>query len=99
MITFGAEEGNILFMVDTGADVTVLDEAEAPTGRVLTAADGGLLSVLGKKRIQLTLAWGQNEEGVVYVLKGAWHNLLGKPEIREFGLVQSVCLVKEDVES
>ena len=93
-------------MVDAEADVKVITEAEAtrlgraiaPTGKVFAAADRSMLGVLGKK-IRLTSVRGQSKEGVAYVLKGARHNLLRKPEIRIFGLVQSVCSVKEDVEN
>lgn len=85
-------------MVDTGADITVLTEHTAtrlkcelvPSSRILTGADGSKLDVVGETELHLVSALGVGVRTRVGVLRGARHNLLGKPEIREFGLLKSV---------
>ena len=98
---------NIRFLVDTGADVSVITMKTAErlggkiveTKRLFTGADGSMLQVVGKMRIDLISAWGQKVSSTVYVMKGARNNLLGKPEVRKFNIVKTVRVVKEEIQS
>lgn len=97
----------VKFLVDTGADVSVITTATAErlggqvarTERLFTGADGSLLDVVGKMKIDIVTAWGQKVHSTVYVMKGARNNLIGKPEVRKLSLVKTVRLVIDEVRS
>lgn len=42
---------------------------------------------------------GQKEEGKAYILRGAHDNLLGKPEIKTFGLVKTIRTITQTIKS
>lgn len=68
------------------------------TGRKFTGADGSLLDVIGKVKINMITAWGQEIASTAYVMKGARNNLLGKPEVHKLKIVRTICTVRSPVE-
>ena len=96
----------IKFIVDTGADVTVINRGTAqrlgldmrPTRRDFRGADGNKLEIHFKAYLPLISAWGQEVRGKAYILEGARNNLLGKPEIRKFKLVKTIMSISEEIE-
>ena len=96
----------VKFIVDTGADVTVINRETAqrlgldmhPTRRDFRGADGSKLEIHFKAYLPLISAWGQEVRGKAYILEGARNNLLGKPEIRRFKLVKAIRSISEEVE-
>lgn len=105
MIDLVAENEMVKFIVDTGADVSIVTEDTArrlrlkrrPTVREFRGAGGNLLDIREKARISLVSDWGQRVSSKVYILGGARNNLLGKPEISRFGLVKTVLGVHEEI--
>ena len=94
------------FVVDTGADVTVMTETEAnrlglilrKPETVLRGAGGNNLDVVGETRVILKSKGGKVTGAKVYVVRGATTNLLGVPEINALRLVQVVNGIREEVE-
>ena len=90
------------FLIDTGADVTVITERTAGRigGRVrqsrreLFGAGGKKLGVLGVKEIEIEDQNGGKVRAEVTIIKGAKNNLLGKPEINSLKLLKRVYCVE-----
>jgi len=88
----------INFIIDTGADVTCISTDTVPeklkdkinkTDRIILGPDGKRLSVAGY--IQLNLKKENISTSTkTYVLNGLKQNLLGKPEISKFKLVNQI---------
>ena len=105
-VTLRSQKGHIKFTIDTGAAVSTLTEETArrlgcvirPTKVALTGADGGALDCKGEADMDLASATGRGTSTTVYILRGAKANLLGRPEIHEFGLVKSVNEVNTSIE-
>ena len=101
-----SQKGHIKFTIDTGAAVSTLSEDTAkrlrceirPTEVALTSADGKALDCKGEVDMDLVSATGRGTSTTVYILRGARDNLLGRPEIHEFGLVKSVNAVNTSIE-
>ena len=86
----------INFKIDTGADVTVIDEnilrvlrkkiAFLPAKKNLFGPGASPIRVLGKFRA--TLRWrGRSCEDEVYVIKGSQEGLLGRPALTNLGIL------------
>lgn len=90
------------FIIDTGADVTCISANSIPsrlkdkiyvTDRIIVGPDGKKLSVIGY--LQLNLEKGNTiVASKVYVLDSLKQNLLGKPEIKKFKLVNKINSLK-----
>ena len=98
----------VKFIVDTGADVTVITPETAnrlglerkPTKREFRGADGNKLNIKFRTHIPLLSEWGQTVKGRAYILEGAQNNLLGKPEISKLELVKTVrSISSRDIET
>ena len=94
------------FVVDTGADVTVLTEQDSsrlglrlrePETR-LKGAGGNDLHVVGETRVVMKSKGGLITGAKVSVVRGARVNLLGVPEINALQLIQVVNSIQEEVE-
>ena len=100
--------GNMMvdFVVDTGADVTVLTEHESSRlglilrkpETVLRGAGGNDLQVVGETRVVMKSEGGLITGAKVSVVRGARANLLGVPEINALQLVRVVNGIREEVE-
>jgi hypothetical protein len=94
--TFEVNGEAVEFTIDTGADVTVLTERTgrrlnlnySRPKRVLVAANGADLNVLGESRVNISNN-GIYSRAKVFICEGASTNLLGKPQIEELELLES----------
>ena len=92
------------FVLDTGADVTVITEETfaklaSPQSRptkVLKGADGRILTVICGTSLHMTTKQRNSTELEAFVVKGATNNLLGKQEIRDLHIIKVVGNVKVD---
>lgn len=89
---------NIPFILDTGADVTVVTENTykrlganfVSTDRCLTGASGKPLKVIGEIHMQIVSKQNKSVSTTGFIVKGAMNNLLGKDQIQQLGLIQVV---------
>jgi hypothetical protein len=93
-----AAKGNILFKIDTCADVTVISQADLekttvtiadlkPTRKKLTGPTQQELKCLGYA--YLTFQWGdKSSQEIVYVCKRLRKSLLGRPAIRRLDIAK-----------
>jgi len=87
----------VLFKVDTGADVSVIPESEVKklkvtmnvTKKVLTGPCKSQLNVCGSFRAKLNTG-NKTAEQVIYVVKGLRFPLLGRPAIEALNIVSVV---------
>jgi predicted aspartyl protease len=85
------------FTIDTGAEVTVLTESTgrklnldySKPSRVLYAANGSDLNVLGESKVNISNN-GISTRARVYISDSASSNLLGRPQIEELELLAFV---------
>ena len=94
------------FVVDTGAEVTVITEVEAnrlglllkKPETVLRGAGGNSLKVVGETRVILKTKGGKMTGAKVFVVEGATNNLLGVPEINALQIVRVVNGIQQEIE-
>jgi hypothetical protein len=94
------------FLIDTGADVSVITEEAwgrlgvglRPHEKVLSGAGGHRLEVLGEIVTSLRKRDGKKTGATLVVVKGARVNLLGRPEITRLGMVNVVGSVNASAE-
>ena len=67
------------------------------TEKLLCGPDGNKLDIIGEMNIDLVSSTGIETTSRVCILKGAKTNLLGKPEILEFGLVRQICKIGDQL--
>ena len=92
------------FVLDTGADVTVITEktfsklacSGTDPSKVLKGADGKVLKVMHETSLVMTSKRGTSTTASAFVVKGATNNLLGKQEIRELQIISVVCNVRKE---
>lgn len=97
---------HIKFVIDTGAAVSTVTEKTAkrlkcevrPTEVKLTGADVKPLDCLGEISVDLVSSTGIGATCTAYILRGRKDNLLGRPQIQEFGLIKSVCEINASIE-
>lgn len=65
--------------------------------KILCGPDGNRLDIIGEMDIELVSSTGLETTGRVCILKGAKTNLLGKPEILQFGLVKGINRVEDNI--
>ena len=86
------------FILDTGADVTVITENTSKrlkanvvhTDKILTGAGGKPLTVIGEVRVRIVSKHNISIKTTGFIIKGAMNNLLGKEQIQQLGLLQVV---------
>ena len=86
------------FILDTGADVTVITENTSKrlkanvvhTDKILTGAGGKPLTVIGEVRVRIVSKHNISIKTTGFIIKGAMNNLLGKEQIQQLGLPQVV---------
>jgi hypothetical protein len=101
--TVSIEGHNVSFKLDTGAEVTALNDLTSKQlGLVLTApikklcgADRAPLDVLGMASATMTTTNGSTKQDV-FVISGLKHNLLGLPAIKSLGLLTPVDSIQPD---
>jgi transposase InsO family protein len=94
----------IPFVLDTGADVTVLTEKTfaklacpgSSPSKVLKGADGNVLKVKCETCVEMTSKHGMSTVANAFVVRGATNNLLGKREINDLEIISVVCNVQRD---
>ncbi|XP_018403211.1 PREDICTED: uncharacterized protein LOC108780116 [Cyphomyrmex costatus] len=90
------------FIIDTGADITCVSEKCIPgknrekllrSDKIISGPDGRKLPVIGYLYVTLERE-KVTAQSKIYVIRGLKQNLLGKPEIEKFGLIQKINNVK-----
>ena len=101
MMDIEVEGKEVRFLVDTGAEVTVITERVARllnrgvrrTEKKLFGAGGGALEVLGE--VEIAMRKGDvSTRATAAVVRGANKSLLGQPEIAALGLIQMVRAIR-----
>lgn len=87
---FKVNDTEVEFTIDTGAEVSLMTEDTAyrlklrysKPDRMLVAANGSSLTVVGKSEVTISNK-GMSSRAVVHICKGLRHNLLGIWEIAQ----------------
>lgn len=86
------------FILDTGADVTVITENTSKhlganivnTAKNLTGASGKPLKVVGEISMKIVSKQSKSIHTTGFIVKGAMNNLLGREQIQQLGLIHVV---------